>query len=55
MIALLIFLLRLLVLPSFDLFTAYGGSVFCGLNIARKGTDEDGDRLFFVDLSMANS
>ena len=25
---------------SFDLFTAYGGSVFCGLNVARKGSDE---------------
>ncbi len=25
---------------SFDLFTAYGGPVFCGLNILRKGTDE---------------
>jgi alkylation response protein AidB-like acyl-CoA dehydrogenase len=29
---------------SFDLFTAYGGSVFCGLNIARKGTDEQKNR-----------
>jgi alkylation response protein AidB-like acyl-CoA dehydrogenase len=25
---------------SFDLFTAYGGPVFCGLNILRKGTEE---------------
>ena len=25
---------------SFDLFTAYGGSVFCGLNILRKGSEE---------------
>jgi alkylation response protein AidB-like acyl-CoA dehydrogenase len=25
---------------SFDLFTAFGGPVFCGLNILRKGTDE---------------
>ena len=25
---------------SFDLFTAYGGPVFCGLNILRKGTAE---------------
>lgn len=25
---------------SFDFFTAYGGSVFCGLNLARKGTEE---------------
>ena len=29
---------------SFDLFTAYGGSVFCGLNIARKGADEQKKR-----------
>jgi alkylation response protein AidB-like acyl-CoA dehydrogenase len=29
---------------SFDLFTAYGGSVFCGLNIARKGSDEQKGR-----------
>src|SRR5258706_14580497 len=25
---------------SFDLFTAYGGAVFCGLNILRKGKEE---------------
>ena len=25
---------------SFDFFTAYGGSVFCGLNLIRKGTEE---------------
>jgi alkylation response protein AidB-like acyl-CoA dehydrogenase len=25
---------------SFDFFTAYGGSVFCGLNILRKGSEE---------------
>jgi alkylation response protein AidB-like acyl-CoA dehydrogenase len=25
---------------SFDLFTAYGGPVFCGLNILKKGTEE---------------
>jgi len=25
---------------SFDFFTAYGGSVFCGLNVARKGSEE---------------
>ena len=25
---------------SFDFFTAYGGSVFCGLNVLRKGTEE---------------
>lgn len=25
---------------SFDLFTAFGGPVFCGLNILRKGTEE---------------
>ena len=25
---------------SFDLFTAYGGPVFCGLNILRKGSEE---------------
>jgi alkylation response protein AidB-like acyl-CoA dehydrogenase len=25
---------------SFDFFTAYGGSVFCGLNVARKGSQE---------------
>lgn len=25
---------------SFDFFTAYGGSVFCGLNVLRKGTDQ---------------
>ena len=25
---------------SFDFFTAYGGSVFCGLNIVRKGSEE---------------
>ncbi len=25
---------------SFDFFTAYGGSVFCGLNVVRKGTEE---------------
>lgn len=25
---------------SFDFFTAYGGSVFCGLNVLRKGTAE---------------
>lgn len=25
---------------SFDFFSAYGGSVFCGLNIVRKGTEE---------------
>jgi len=25
---------------SFDFFTAYGGSVFCGLNVVRKGSDE---------------
>lgn len=25
---------------SFDLFTSYGGTVFCGLNVLRKGTEE---------------
>ncbi len=25
---------------SFDFFSAYGGSVFCGLNVIRKGSDE---------------
>src|SRR3990170_8491297 len=25
---------------SFDFFSAYGGSVFCGLNVLRKGTQE---------------
>jgi len=25
---------------SFDFFSAYGGSVFCGLNVVRKGSDE---------------
>ncbi len=25
---------------SFDFFTAYGGSVFCGLNLVRKGSEE---------------
>ena len=25
---------------SFDFFMAYGGSVFCGLNVVRKGTEE---------------
>lgn len=25
---------------SFDFFTAYGGSVFCGLNIVRKGSKD---------------
>jgi len=25
---------------SFDFFTAYGGSVFCGLNVVRKGSEE---------------
>ena len=25
---------------SFDFFTAYGGSVFCGLNVQRKGSEE---------------
>ena len=25
---------------SFDFFTAYGGSVFCGLNVLRKGSEE---------------
>lgn len=25
---------------SFDFFTAFGGSVFCGLNLVRKGTEE---------------
>ena len=25
---------------SFDLFTAYGGRVFCGLNVLRKGSEE---------------
>jgi alkylation response protein AidB-like acyl-CoA dehydrogenase len=25
---------------SFDFFTAYGGSVFCGLNLVRSGTEE---------------
>lgn len=25
---------------SFDLFSAFGGSIFCGLNVLRKGTEE---------------
>ena len=25
---------------SFDFFTAFGGSAFCGLNVSRKGTEE---------------
>jgi len=29
---------------SFDFFTAFGGSVFCGLNIARKGSEEQRQR-----------
>ena len=46
---------------SFDLFTAYGGPVFCGLNILRKGTEEqkrhwipkllDGEVKFSVSMS----
>ena len=46
---------------SFDLFTAYGGPVFCGLNILRKGTEEqkrhwipkmlDGEVKFSISMS----
>lgn len=46
---------------SFDLFTAFGGPVFCGLNVLRKGTAEQkrhwipkilaGERKFSVSMS----
>jgi alkylation response protein AidB-like acyl-CoA dehydrogenase len=46
---------------SFDLFTAYGGPVFCGLNILRKGSEEqkrywipkmlDGEVKFSISMS----
>jgi alkylation response protein AidB-like acyl-CoA dehydrogenase len=46
---------------SFDLFTAFGGPVFCGLNILRKGTEEQkrhwipkvlsGEKKFSVSMS----
>jgi alkylation response protein AidB-like acyl-CoA dehydrogenase len=41
---------------SFDLFTAYGGNVFCGLNLLRNGTPEQCERylpkLLAGDLRM---
>ena len=46
---------------SFDLFTAFGGPVFCGLNVLRKGTEEQkrywipkllaGEKKFSVSMS----
>ncbi len=44
---------------SFDFFTAYGGSVFCGLNVVRKGSDEQKHRwiprLLSGDVKMSIS
>ena len=36
---------------SFDFFTAYGGSVFCGLNVVRKGTEEQ--KRFWIPKLLA--
>lgn len=36
---------------SFDLFTAYGASVFCGLNVLRKGTEEQ--RQYWIPKLLA--
>ena len=44
---------------SFDFFTAYGGSVFCGLNVQRKGSEEQKrrwlPRLLSGDIKMSIS